>query len=257
MGTLFDSDILYINKIESNMNREVETKKDRILRYAKKIKSVRYLGNSCNVCGEENIFKLTFHHRDPSEKEFEIGEILKNRWSTIIKELDKCDILCQNCHREHHYNEKVINDKRRNDKKIYLEYSGNKCIECGYNKCEASLEFHHRNPNEKEFEISSAWNFENKSLFEIDKHIISELDKCDILCSNCHMMKHIDIDFFNENIDEINNKVSNYKERQTKIDRSIILEMHKNGMKNIEIAKYFNASTGTISDAIRQLKIKK
>lgn len=36
-----------------------------------------------------------------------------------------------------------------------IDYKGGKCSVCGYNKCRAALEFHHTNPNEKDFGISA------------------------------------------------------------------------------------------------------
>ena len=69
-------------------------------------------------------------------------------------------------------------------KKECLAYRGGKCINCGYNKCISALDFHHRDPSEKEFSISS---IKRKKLTE---QIKKELDKCDILCSNCHRELH-------------------------------------------------------------------
>ena len=62
------------------------------------------------------------------------------------------------------------------------------CQVCGFNKSFVALDFHHRNPNDKKVEISRllklAYNTKNKKIMEI------ELEKCDILCSNCHKMLH-------------------------------------------------------------------
>jgi hypothetical protein len=70
------------------------------------------------------------------------------------------------------------------DIKVYaLNYLGNKCCVCGYNKCKSALEFHHRNPKEKEFSIGEA---RTKNLEKIK----AELDKCDLLCANCHREEH-------------------------------------------------------------------
>lgn len=60
-----------------------------------------------------------------------------------------------------------------------VEYKGGKCSLCGYDKSYAALQFHHRNPKEKSFSIS---NPKTRSWEKIK----IELDKCDILCSNCH-----------------------------------------------------------------------
>ena len=68
-----------------------------------KIKGVEYLGGKCNRCGYNNcIAALDFHHKDSDEKEFNItGGNLKS-FEKIKSELDKCELLCANCHREHH-----------------------------------------------------------------------------------------------------------------------------------------------------------
>jgi len=59
-----------------------------------------------------------------------------------------------------------------------IAYKGGKCIICGYSKCIRSLQFHHKNASDKEFGIGG------KS-YSWDKLKI-ELDKCDLVCANCH-----------------------------------------------------------------------
>ena len=61
-----------------------------------------------------------------------------------------------------------------------IEYKGGKCIICEYNKYYGSLEFHHLDPKEKEYTISHL-----RSNGFNDK-VRQELDKCILLCSNCH-----------------------------------------------------------------------
>lgn len=46
--------------------------------------------------------RLVFHHRDPSKKEFSISSPNFHKWEDVIKELEKCDLLCSNCHAEEH-----------------------------------------------------------------------------------------------------------------------------------------------------------
>ena len=74
----------------------------------------------------------------------------------------------------------------RTRKKTFIEYKGGKCIRCGYNKCIAALDFHHRNPLEKD----PNWKKMKKRKFETVK---KELDKCDLVCRNCHSEIHYDI----------------------------------------------------------------
>jgi len=60
----------------------------------------------CIKCGENHIACLEFHHRDPKQKEFSIaGAVSHSNKEKVIKELEKCDVLCANCHRKHHYEE--------------------------------------------------------------------------------------------------------------------------------------------------------
>lgn len=66
-------------------------------------------------------------------------------------------------------------------KKQAIEYKGGKCILCGYHKCEAALCFHHVNPFEKENNISRLRSW---------KRVEEELNKCVLLCNNCHSELH-------------------------------------------------------------------
>lgn len=71
---------------------------------------------------------------------------------------------------------------RKRTKIKLVEYKGGKCEICGYNKSINALHFHHLNPKEKDFSISG------KSLsFEKLK---TEVEKCILVCSNCHSEIH-------------------------------------------------------------------
>ncbi len=67
-----------------------------------------------------------------------------------------------------------------------VEYKGGKCQKCGYDKCLASLDFHHIDSNEKDPE----WKKMRSRAFESIKH---ELDKCLLVCRNCHGEIHDEI----------------------------------------------------------------
>lgn len=74
--------------------------------------------------------------------------------------------------------------KLRKQYKIDLvEYKGGSCENCGYNKCIEALEFHHTDPNKKDFSISN--NFKSMEKMK------NEVDKCILLCSNCHREEHV------------------------------------------------------------------
>jgi hypothetical protein len=68
-----------------------------------KIKSIEYKGGVCNSCGYNKcIDALDFHHVNQSTKKFAIGGSYNRNWASIKLELDKCELLCSNCHRERH-----------------------------------------------------------------------------------------------------------------------------------------------------------
>jgi len=66
---------------------------------------------SCIKCGENHPACLDFHHRDPSNKEYTISYMLAGTFSLekLKKEIEKCDVLCSNCHRKLHYDEVTTN----------------------------------------------------------------------------------------------------------------------------------------------------
>jgi hypothetical protein len=72
-------------------------------RYKRKIKCVEYLGGKCSRCGyDKSLRALVFHHRDPEEKEYGMTQLQNKSWVKAKVELDKCDLLCSNCHAEVH-----------------------------------------------------------------------------------------------------------------------------------------------------------
>lgn len=92
----------------------------------------------------------------------------------------KCKTLCKICH-----NIKTI-ERGRENKEKYIQYKGGKCQWCGYNKCFDALDFHHTNPSCKDpsFKSMRYWGLEKAK---------SELDKCLLLCANCHREVHAEL----------------------------------------------------------------
>lgn len=78
-------------------------------------------------------------------------------------------------------------DRQREFKNKIVEYMGGKCARCGYNKCNAALQFHHLDPTEKDFNLSKVRHTSWKNNSE---KIKTELDKCIMLCANCHFEEH-------------------------------------------------------------------
>tara|TARA_Y100000310_G_C20659434_1_gene803852 strand:- start:950 stop:1438 length:489 start_codon:yes stop_codon:yes gene_type:complete len=72
-------------------------------RQARMGKIIKLKGGECSNCSYSKSYRaLSFHHRDPSQKQFELStrQLTSHAWEDIIKELAKCDLLCLNCHAE-------------------------------------------------------------------------------------------------------------------------------------------------------------
>jgi len=62
---------------------------------------------TCSKCGFSHPAAIDFHHVNPKEKEIGLDRLARNcAWDRIEKELAKCIVLCANCHRIHHYEER-------------------------------------------------------------------------------------------------------------------------------------------------------
>ena len=77
----------------------------------------------------------------------------------------------------------IVSEARRKMKQRAVAYKGGKCERCGYDKSYAALEFHHRDPAQKDFSLASKH-------YRRWERVVVELDKCMLLCSNCHAEEH-------------------------------------------------------------------
>lgn len=108
----------------------------------------------------------------------------------ILSNKDNARKYCYECspsNREHDYTPVYHAMKRELIKRL-----GGKCSKCGYDKCEAALQFHHRNPAEKQFTLSIKSGSHSWDEWQI------EAEKCDLLCANCHAEIHY-MQYENEN----------------------------------------------------------
>jgi predicted HNH restriction endonuclease len=79
---------------------------------------------------------------------------------------------------------KAVKKRRRKLKSMAIKHKGGKCMFCGYNKFQGALEFHHLDPNEKDFGLGT------RGLTRSWKRVKQEADKCILVCSNCHKEIH-------------------------------------------------------------------
>ena len=117
-----------------------EKQKERAIK--RKLELIKLKGGKCEKCGyNKNLGALEFHHLDPSIKEFNLDErhLSNTTIEKILNELDKCILVCSNCHKEIHYphlNEDNLNNllleftssnKNITDKKYKVSF----CKKCG------------------------------------------------------------------------------------------------------------------------------
>lgn len=99
---IIDSNIQLIpnTMLNNNMDKKKETL------WAKNLLCIEYRGRFCKNCGFDgfdNPWIMEFHHRNPADKSFTIGnKTASNRFEKIKDELDKCDLLCSHCHKTLH-----------------------------------------------------------------------------------------------------------------------------------------------------------
>jgi len=225
-----------------------------ILNWAKKIKAINLLGSKCHCCNETRPWLLQFHHKNPNEKEFTINNFKEYRWSIIEPEIKKCILLCGNCHGEYEFNKNTIIEKRNTNKILVLEYLQKyKCDCCGYDRCNKSLHFHHNIPENKLFIISQYINDKTfESVYDIDNKLKDELNKCQLICSNCHYDLHFDKEKFNHYKEKI--YTWNYKERPKSIDIVLVQKLLEQGYKQVDIRKQLNCAKSTICGIIKKYK---
>jgi predicted HNH restriction endonuclease len=82
------------------------------------------------------------------------------------------------------YNIEAVTKRRKKLKQMAIELKGGKCQFCGYNKYGGALDFHHVDESKKEFDLST------RGLTRSWERIKNELQKCVLVCANCHREIH-------------------------------------------------------------------
>lgn len=112
----------------------------------------------------------------------DIEAIVGVSFETLRKQYVKAKKGISSVNPNNYQNQKLRGLKRKYE---YIMKRGGKCECCGYNENLAALEFHHINSEDKEFQVDIRA-FSNINLNDLEK----ELDKCKLLCANCHRKIH-------------------------------------------------------------------
>lgn len=149
-------------------------------------------------CGYNELFALDFDHIDPTTKSESICSLSRRvvPYSRIEAEISKCQVVCANCHRRRHHRDQewhrvlttanLTSDRKykaKNVLKLLGLLSQSQCQKCGETD-PVVLEFDHLDPTAK---LDSVANLVcvSRGWAKIQR----EIDKCQILCANCHRLR--------------------------------------------------------------------
>ncbi|MBI4656883.1 MAG: hypothetical protein HY746_09095 [Elusimicrobia bacterium] len=121
----------------------------------------------------------------------------------------------------------AVRKRRRKIREMAVSYKAGKCQICGYNRCIETMEFHHLNGRKKDFGISQ------KGYTRSWERVKKELDKCLMLCANCHRELHAGIlQLPQETADE---KAGEF--REIRLRRTILSEANRKVISRLERAE--------------------
>ncbi len=147
---------LSLSQIGDKLGKSKTTTRHWVEKYGLKTKRIKSSSKICPKCKEDKPFDEFYNRR---------GRVGNSPY-------------CKTC------TGKQATDRTKTFKSLMIEYKGGQCICCGYSKYDGALEFHHLDPSQKDFNPS-------KMRFNtFDERVKKELDKCVLLCSNCHREVH-------------------------------------------------------------------
>lgn len=173
-------------------NREWNT--ERSLRRRTSLKGwlaeYKFEQGGCNRCGVEDPRTVDFHHVDPETKTLSVNEMVTMGHSKqdIREEVEKCELLCANCHAKEHIDPVDDEGAKPSAKAERLRaWTRTYKREHGCLRCDAEdprcLQFHH--VDEKRASVSSLISDSAPAAT-----VREEVDRCTVLCANCHRIEH-------------------------------------------------------------------
>lgn len=183
-----------------NRQREIDrvlTRQHATIAYLRDLRRV-----PCKDCGHSfKPHQMDFDHRDPATKSFGLtwAEALLKSRAALAREIEKCDVVCANCHAIRTYAQQaerwarkraagqLTNTRRAMSRRrrsvpvrdFLLQLRTRPCHDCGRLFPPYIMQFDHRDPAQKKFNVASSW-------CRSTAKILEEAQKCDIVCPNCH-----------------------------------------------------------------------
>ncbi|MHB8597334.1 MAG: hypothetical protein ACYDER_11050 [Ktedonobacteraceae bacterium] len=197
------------NYREVRQEKRTQERQDMVSYYRQYKASLR-----CMKCGENDPACLNFHHRNKHEKTHNVSYYiyLYPNLKKFMQEVEKCDVLCANCHFIEHWQERDENADIFEYQRLQEQFANTKgwlarkkirekferletiiwlyrykrtivCELCGANH-PACLQFHHVDRNNKLGEVGNLASGSNI------KKLMREINRCQVLCANCHSKLH-------------------------------------------------------------------
>jgi hypothetical protein len=187
-GDMTPTDLTQRRRRRRNAKTYRSLKKRRLRRKAELVAAA---GGRCVDCGYSRCSAaLEFHHRDATTKEFGVGRF-NGSLERLLVEVAKCELLCANCHRQRHaradanlVDMKATALSRRRTKMRAVSCFGGNCYGCDLAFTPQVFEFHHLDARDKDFGIAT------EGITRPWEKIVAELEKCVMLCANCHREVH-------------------------------------------------------------------
>lgn len=197
----------YTNRRESGIEKEQRGKSIKRNRSFIKEEKAKIVCSECKkVSGKETPYLIDYHHNDPSLKKEKLSTLANKAYSldVIKNELALCTPVCCNCHRGIHKSPLYKFSDEQLDKPVVIGSDNGKsyrvgiskkelikykrkisCSSCGVSNKPWTLDFDHKNPSTKYKAITTMVN-QNYPWNEV----LGEIHKCEVLCGNCHRIRH-------------------------------------------------------------------
>jgi len=199
-----------------------------ILRWAKRYRAYCELGGKCNNCGETDIFILDFHHKNPKEKEYGISQFSAHApWGKIKKELDKCILLCRNCHGKHHIFETEQVFKKNFD---LIKLKSKEVDKVTKNKLDKNKIYHLL--------------IGGKSLNEVARLLNKDVSTIRFVAKKISQEKGVKL--FKTRVE--------HNSKKEKINKEQLIKFLKEGLSVELMAKHFNCAKSTLYGRIKKIK---
>ncbi|APX98273.1 homing endonuclease associated repeat-containing protein [Natronorubrum daqingense] len=163
--------------------RNTEWNTERTLRRRRRLRAwLNDQKQRCSRCPIDHVGCLDFHHRNPDSKTMAVGRMVTFGYGkdALRAEITKCVVLCANCHRKEHFRTLTRPLQRWVHSQKHISGGCKRCVEDD----PACLDYHHNSGNKRA--TVAALVAANRS----KQRIRTEIERCVVLCANCHRIEH-------------------------------------------------------------------